>query len=150
MPRTGLKSNQSRLPSSVYNLKAAPLVSRTVSAEPFSPATVENRTKSRVVCPTPRRNLASVYLEMSLVTLNSPKAPAPFAWTYLSTSACPYLQAYNSRMCRDVPLRNPLPGDMGDGIDGVEILDQLRHITVLATVFADVIGCLGVFDRTAC
>ena len=41
---------------------------------------------------------------------------------------------------------------MGDRVDGVEILDQLRRITVLAigTDFADIIRRLRVFDRTAC
>lgn len=55
-------------------------------------------------------------------------------------------------MCVCVPFRDPLPGDMGDRVDGVEILDQLRRITVLAigTDFADIIRRLRVFDRTAC
>lgn len=52
-------------------------------------------------------------------------------------------------MC--VPFRDPLPGDMGDRINGVEILDQLRRIKVLAigTDFVDIIRRLGVFDWTA-
>lgn len=48
---TGWKNAQSRFPSSVYSLKANPLVSLTVSAEPFSPAVVEKRTISGVVLP---------------------------------------------------------------------------------------------------
>jgi hypothetical protein len=46
------KNNQSRLPSSVYSLNANPLESRTLSALPFSPATVEKREKSGVFLPT--------------------------------------------------------------------------------------------------
>ena len=39
----------SQLPSSVYNLKAKPRTSRTVSALPRDPRTVENRRKTGVV-----------------------------------------------------------------------------------------------------
>ncbi len=77
--RTRLKNNQSRFPSSVYNLKANPRPSLTLSAEPFSPATVENLVKSLVFLPTVFRKAALVKLVMSWVTSNSPYAPAPLA-----------------------------------------------------------------------
>jgi len=57
---TVLKKSQSRFPSSVYNLKAKPRESRTLSAEPFSPATVEKRTKRGVFLPTLFKNAALV------------------------------------------------------------------------------------------
>lgn len=70
-------------PSSVKNLTAKPRTSRTVSAAPRSPAVVLNRQRTGVFFPTVFRNFAHVYLEMSLVTSNSPHAPEAFAWTTL-------------------------------------------------------------------
>lgn len=80
---TALKNTQSRLPSSVYNLNANPRASRTLSAEPLSPATVENRANKGVFLPTLSRNARLVTSDMSWVTSNSPKAPAPLACTSL-------------------------------------------------------------------
>jgi len=47
-----LRRTQSKFPSSVFNLIAIPWTSRTVSAEPDSPATVENRTVASTWLPT--------------------------------------------------------------------------------------------------
>jgi hypothetical protein len=47
----------------------------TVSALPFSPAVVENRTAILVLFPTDSNTVAFVYLVMSLVTSKYPKAP---------------------------------------------------------------------------
>lgn len=49
-----------------------------------------------------------------------------------------------------LPFRDPLPGDMGDRINGVDVLDQLRRIAILSTLLADTLRHLRVFDRTAC
>ena len=52
MKKTGvLLKTQSQLPSSVFNLIANPRGSRAVSAEPFSPPTVENRTVALTFLP---------------------------------------------------------------------------------------------------
>lgn len=71
------------LPCSVKNLTEKPRTSRTVSALPFSPPVVLRRNRTGVFLPTPLRNLAEVREEMSLVTSNSPQAPAALAWTTL-------------------------------------------------------------------
>ena len=51
-----------------------------------------------------------------------------------------------------LPFRDPLPGDMGDSINGVEVLDQLRCVAIFAAfvLLADTLGHLRVFDRAAC
>lgn len=81
---TVLLNTQSKLPSSVKNLKAHPRTSRTLSAEPRSGPTVENRVKTFVFLPTSCRKSADVKSDMIRVTSNSPKAPAPLAWTTLA------------------------------------------------------------------
>jgi hypothetical protein len=55
-----------------------------VSAEPFSPATVENRASTSVFLPIWLNSFALVYFVMSLVTVNVPNAPDPLAWTIRS------------------------------------------------------------------
>jgi hypothetical protein len=65
-------------------LDSPPLMSRTVSEEPFSPATVESRAKVFVFFPTSHKNFAEVIFDMSWATSNSPQAPAAFAWTTLA------------------------------------------------------------------
>lgn len=53
MKKTGRSfPTKSQLPSSVLNLRAKPRMSRRVSEEPFSPATVEIRARSFVFLPT--------------------------------------------------------------------------------------------------
>ena len=59
-------------------------MSRSASAAPRSPATVEKRTNSSVSLPTSEKMAALVYLVISLVTVNFPKAPEPFACIRLS------------------------------------------------------------------
>ena len=54
-------------------------MSRSASAAPRSPATVLKRANISVFLPTSLKILARVYLVMSLVTVNVPKAPEPFA-----------------------------------------------------------------------
>src|SRR4030066_150268 len=54
-------------------------MSRSASAAPRSPATVEKRTKRSVFLPTFEKILALVYLLMSWVTVKVPKAPEPLA-----------------------------------------------------------------------
>ncbi len=58
---------------------ANPRMSRSASAAPRSPATVEKRTKTSVFLPGAEKSLARVYRVMSLVTVNVPYAPEPFA-----------------------------------------------------------------------
>src|ERR1019366_5568937 len=58
-----------------------PRRSRAVSAEPFSPATVEKRANTLVFLPIWLKSLALVYLAMSPVTVKVPCAPAPLACT---------------------------------------------------------------------
>jgi len=79
-PTRSLKT-KSWFPSSVKNFTAHPRISLTVSADPFSPATVEIRARVLVFFPTPHRNAAEVMCDMSWVTSNSPQAPAALAWT---------------------------------------------------------------------
>lgn len=63
---------------------AKPLGSLSVSAEPSSPPTVENQTKTGVSLPIWFKKFALQNLLKSLVTVNLPWAPAPLAWTTLS------------------------------------------------------------------
>ena len=56
---------------------ANPLGSLSESAEPFSPATVENLIKTGVLFPKVSKNLALQYFVTSLVTSKYPHAPAP-------------------------------------------------------------------------
>src|SRR5690625_1100634 len=80
MKKTGvLLPTMSRLPSSVYMRTAKPRISRSASAAPRSPATVEKRMNRSVSLPTPLKTAALVYWLMSLVTVNLPKAPEPLA-----------------------------------------------------------------------
>src|SRR5271156_5082367 len=66
----------SQLPSSVYNFSANPRGSRAVSAEPFSPPTVENRRKVGVFLPTCENIFAGVYFVISALLLPTyPWAP---------------------------------------------------------------------------
>ena len=58
---------------------AKPRMSRSASAAPRSPATVENRTKQSVFFPILEKMEALVYWEMSLVTVKVPNAPEPLA-----------------------------------------------------------------------
>jgi len=51
---------------------AKPRGSRSVSAEPFSPPTVENRTNASVFLPMLLNSLALLYLVMSWVTVKVP------------------------------------------------------------------------------
>ena len=84
MKKTGRSlKTKSWLPSSVKSFIAHPRTSRTVSLDPFSPATVEIRHNTFVLFPIPVKNLASVRSLASCVTSNSPQAPAAFAWTLL-------------------------------------------------------------------
>lgn len=75
---------KSQFPSSVKNLTAKPRGSRAVSAEPFSPPTVEKRTRTGVFLPTSLKRSATVKSEISSVTSKTPNAPAPFACTTLN------------------------------------------------------------------
>ena len=69
MKKTGvLLKTQSKLPSSVFNLIANPRGSRAVSAEPFSPPTVENRTVAGTFLPTVLKSDWEVTSLMSWVT----------------------------------------------------------------------------------
>lgn len=61
-----------------------PRTSRTVSADPRLPNTVENRTKVSVVREVSVKTLALVYSAKLLCILKEPKAPAPRACTTLS------------------------------------------------------------------
>src|SRR6185295_9970555 len=54
-------------------------MSRSASAAPRSPATVENRANISQLLPTWLKIAAFVYREMSWVTRNVPKAPEPLA-----------------------------------------------------------------------
>ena len=66
MKKTGvLFPTISQLPSSVYIFTANPLGSLSVSAEPFSPPTVENLTNAGVLLPIVSNNLALQYFEIS-------------------------------------------------------------------------------------
>ena len=58
---------------------AKPRMSRSASAAPRSPATVEKRTRQSVFLPTCEKIEARVYLVMSCVTVKVPKAPDPLA-----------------------------------------------------------------------
>jgi len=58
---------------------AKPRMSRSASAAPRSPATVEKRTKRSVFLPIFEKILARVYFVMSWVTVKVPKAPEPLA-----------------------------------------------------------------------
>ena len=82
-----LLKTQSWFPSCVKNFIAQPRTSLSVSTEPRSRATVESRSITGVVVPTPLRNLADVISEMSWVTSNAPKAPAALACTTLPSQA---------------------------------------------------------------
>ena len=77
--KRGGAHTKSQFPSSVKNLTANPRGSRAVSAEPFSPPTVEKRTSTGVFLPTSEKRSAVVKSEMSSVTSNTPCAPAPLA-----------------------------------------------------------------------
>jgi len=55
----------SQFPSSVKNFSAHPRMSRTVSEDPFDPATVEIRARTLVFFPILFRKLADVMCEMS-------------------------------------------------------------------------------------
>ena len=63
---------------------AKPRISRSASAAPRSPATVEKRTKHSVCLPTSLKIAAFVYLVMSCVTVKVPNAPEPLACIRLS------------------------------------------------------------------
>src|SRR5690606_38754545 len=69
----------SQLPSSVKKRRAKPRISRSASAAPRSPATVEKRANISVCFPTSPKILALVYWEMSWVTVKVPNAPEPLA-----------------------------------------------------------------------
>src|SRR3990170_697900 len=58
---------------------AKPRISRSASAAPRSPATVEKRTNASVFLPMAEKTLALVYLVMSWVPVKVPKAPDPLA-----------------------------------------------------------------------
>jgi hypothetical protein len=60
-------------------LVANPRTSRTASADPRDPATVEKRTNTRVFVPGACRNLAFVYFASDVCSSNVPWAPAPRA-----------------------------------------------------------------------
>jgi hypothetical protein len=107
-------------PSSVKNLTAKPRTSRTVSAAPRSPAVVLNLHRTGVFLPTPLRNFAHVYFEISLVTSNSPHAPEALAWTTLHPLSSmplrrvkrfqPYRSGIRSRLkCASVSRRTVSP-----------------------------------------
>src|SRR5690625_2893522 len=69
----------SQLPSSVKKRRAKPRMSRSASAAPRSPATVENRANISVCLPIWEKILAREYWVMSLVTVKVPQAPEPLA-----------------------------------------------------------------------
>ena len=54
-------------------------MSRSASAAPRSPATVEKRTNNGVCLPTSEKIFAFVYFVISLVTVKVPNAPDPLA-----------------------------------------------------------------------
>src|SRR5664279_595788 len=58
---------------------AKPRMSRSASAAPRSPATMEKRANMSVFFPTAAKILALVYLVMSCVTVKAPNAPEPLA-----------------------------------------------------------------------
>jgi hypothetical protein len=62
----------SKFPSSVQNLRAKPRGSRTVSAKPCSPATVEKRANIGVRLPISDKKLARVNQVTSSVTSKNP------------------------------------------------------------------------------
>lgn len=66
---------RSQFPSSVQNFTANPRGSLTVSAEPLSPPTVENRMATLVRFPIFSNTFALQYFVMSLVTSKQPNAP---------------------------------------------------------------------------
>ena len=71
----------SQFPSSVYILTANPRTSRTVSALPLLPCTVEKRTNTGVLRDVSVSTPACVRFSMLFVSLKLPKAPVPRACT---------------------------------------------------------------------
>lgn len=67
----------------VKNLVDHPLMSLTVSLEPFSPPSVKMRVRMGVFLPTSDRNFATVKSETSSSTSKVPRAPAALACTLL-------------------------------------------------------------------
>ena len=65
----------------MYILTANPRGSRTLSADPLDPFTVENRTYAGVTLLVSVKIGAEVRPVKGVCSLNSPNAPAPRAWT---------------------------------------------------------------------
>ena len=76
-----LLPTMSQLPCSVKNLSEKPRTSRSASAAPCSPATVDQRDSTSVCLPTSEKRSAQVYCVMSWVTVKVPCAPQPLACT---------------------------------------------------------------------
>jgi hypothetical protein len=106
----------SQLPSSVNIFKANPLISLTVSADPFEGATVESLARTFVFLPTSLKRFAEVMCEISCVTSNSPHAPAAFAWTTLRS-----ISAEDKRYYADLPLWDSFTREMCKGFDELSI-----------------------------
>ena len=78
--KTGvLLPTTSQLPSEVKNRMAKPRMSRSASAAPRSPATVEKRMKSSHWLPSAEKIAARVSSGMERVTVKVPQAPEPLA-----------------------------------------------------------------------
>ncbi len=89
---------------------AKPRISRSASAAPRSPATVEKRMKSGVFLPTLEKIFAFVYLVMFFVTVKVPKAPEPLACMrrsgITSRSKCASFSRYQTS-CKSMGPRGP-------------------------------------------
>jgi hypothetical protein len=130
-----VRRTKSQFPSSVKNLTANPRGSRAVSAEPFSPPTVENRTRTGVFLPTWLNRSAQLRSEISSVTSNTPCAPAPLACTTLT-------QVRHNALDR-IPLGNTFAIEMCEQVNQVEILQEQRARC------ADSLGGIRVEDGSA-
>ena len=133
MKKTGVLLNtQSQLPSSVFNLIANPRGSRAVSAEPFSPPTVENRTVALTFLPTDLKRDWEVMSLRSWVTSKYPWAPAPLAWTWKSSG---YFKRWmNAQKNTHNTLRDTLTIKVSEEIDVVEILQYFEWASIRGNI----------------
>ncbi|PYI24293.1 hypothetical protein BO99DRAFT_90707 [Aspergillus violaceofuscus CBS 115571] len=103
MKKTGmLLPTISQLPSAVYIFTANPRTSRTVSALPLLPCTVENRTNTGVSRDVSVNTPAVVSSGMALCSVKVPKAPAPRACTTRSG-----IRSWSKRMIWQAISRSP-------------------------------------------
>lgn len=113
----------SQFPSSVLILIEKPRGSRCRSELPVSPPTVENRMVIGAL--TPWRNISATQRsEKSFVHSQIPWAPEPLAWTTRS-GILPYELGATRR---DRRRHSPLPIEVREEVDQVEILQEQRSI----------------------